>query len=1013
MRRFGWLLCLLFFSAFITNCGGGSNNTSPPPPPVQPSPSFTVSLSPASVTLAQSGDSQPVQVLIGAQNGFVGSVAVTASGLPAGVTVSPSSLALTPGVSGTFTLTASSGAGIAQTSAVVTGVSGSLTNNASLKINVNGTAITDPFHPIGGEFSHGFYDQSRQLLFVANPGLNEVDVISGITLAVQVRVPAPQPWGIDQMADGNTLVIGTAAQQIVTLDENTLTVTSHPVTPLGSVYGLFYPHLVALANGKVLILGQEVSGVDSSSILGGQYLLEWDSITDTFKFIGPGPGQSWEVDSITRSADHKWAVFSADQFYLYSSDSDTFTTVSLDTVNPPQNDFGVRGYAINADGTKIGVVSANQATFLDRSFNVLGTTQIPYAFQSLRTAVMFKPDGNRLLIQYDLPLAIEVLDANNYSQLGYYSGVVAPEDNAERLMAVDSTGHAFVGIAGGVRVVDMTAPIIANPTSGSWGSTWCPLPATTEAPLNTPVQAGLGSPAPYSGTSYYFGGVPAQVLSNGTQIQIPASSSAGPVDIECIGPDGNTFVHSAAFSYGVEPIGVSANLVPPTGNPSVYIFGYGFSNTPSISVGGQSVTTVAVSDPINPLQDAQFRVPNGTPGESPTVTLNSAYGSGSVAHAMTYIPSATVVSASGLLQVLYDPYRNLLYALKATEVDILNPTTLQWQSPIPIPGAGGSVTYNSMALSPDGSRLAIASPNGYVAVIDTANPSQASAVATNSTPDNQSGGIAITKYNKAIITGSPNVEIDLSTLKVTPILELWVNLVRASADGSHLYGVVLNAGSGQTYSIDPLTYSVKSPPPFVNLFYSDLAVSSDGSQFACITGAPYAAGSIVGFYNSSMNVLNFTVYPLVSPPDDSQVLGATFSPDAKVVVVPLGDSIEFWDVATGTLRARLMTPEELHTFAYPEGTAAPQIALDPTGQTIFAISASGLTVMKLPQSVDDLPASPWIMSWQAAGQRQGFSGGIAALMAAMHKNQLKLKSHEASREWPIQIPLGWGHFAFH
>jgi WD40 repeat protein len=49
-----------------------------------------------------------------------------------------------------------------------------------------------------------------------------------------------------------------------------------------------------------------------------------------------------------------------------------------------------------------------------------------------------------------------------------------------------------------------------------------------------------------------------------------------------------------------------------------------------------------------------------------------------------------------------------------------------------------------------------------------------------------------------------------------------------------------------------------------------------------------------------MNVLNFTVYPLVSPPDDSQVLGSTFSPAGKVIAVPLGDSIEFWDVATGT-----------------------------------------------------------------------------------------------------------------
>ena len=87
----------------------------------------------------------------------------------------------------------------------------------------------DSFHVIGGEFGQRFYDQARQLLFVANPGLNELDVLSGTDLSVRARVAAPQPWGIDQMADGNTLVIGTDAQGIVTVDEDTLVVTQHPV----------------------------------------------------------------------------------------------------------------------------------------------------------------------------------------------------------------------------------------------------------------------------------------------------------------------------------------------------------------------------------------------------------------------------------------------------------------------------------------------------------------------------------------------------------------------------------------------------------------------------------------------------------------------------------------------------------------------------------------------------------------------------------------------------------------
>jgi len=991
MRAFASLLGCFCLSTLL-GCGGGGTNDGSPSPPSQPS--FTLSLSPASVTVMQGGTPQTLQVQVNAQNGFSSVVSISASNLPAGVTISPASLSLNPSSSGALILTASKTASIEQISSVVTGVSGSLTSNASLAISVGGAAIPDPFHFVGGEFSHGYYDEARQLLFVPNPALNEIDILSGTNFSVQERVPAPQPWGIDQMADGNTLVIGTEAQQILTLDENTLNVTSHPVPALGSVSGLFYPNVVALANGKVLIIGQE-QGIDSNNILdGGQYLLEWDSTNNSFHILEPGPGQySWETDSLARSADHKWAIFSADQFYLYSSAADSFTPFPLSTVNPPQNDFGVRGYALNADGSKVAVVSAQQATFLDRSFNVLGTTAIPGAFQGGRTNVTFTPDGRYLLLQYDLPLAIEVLDASNYVTLGFYSGVMNYEDNLERLLAVSSSGLAFVGISGGVRVIDMTVPFIPNPangvTPGINNSAWCSLPGTTEIPLNMGelVSIPLGS-AYYRGVSYYFEGQPAPVLSNGSQIEIPASSTAGGADIECIGPDGNSVMFEYVFSYGVKLSGLSANLLPPIGNSSVYITGYGLSSTPTVSVGGQPITVQATSSPKLPLQIAQVQIPSGAPGASVNVQVSSANGSDSLSQAMTYISAATIIPSSGLFQVLFDAHRNVLYALKATEVDVLNPSTLQWQSPILLPGAG-AVSYNMMSLTPDGSRLAIASPSGYVAVVDPNNPSQAAAVATNSIPGIS---IATSKYNKAILTGSPNVEVDLSTLNVKPLPGFMGQLIRASADGTHLYGADLNIGSGQVYSIDPATYAVQRPPQFGDLFWSDLSVSADGSHFAGITGAPYAVGDVVGFYNPAMNLLNLTVYPLASPPDDTQVLGSTFSPGGKVIVSPLGDSIEFWDTSTGTLRARLMTPEELNVFSYPELSVAPQIALDPTGQTIYAISTSGLTVLQLPQPVDNLPLSPWALSAREAGYSQGFTN-IAARMRAIRSEQSRLKLH--------------------
>jgi len=58
---------------------------------------------------------------------------------------------------------------------------------------------------------------------------------------------------------------------------------------------------------------------------------------------------------------------------------------------------------------------------------------------------------------------------------------------------------------------------------------------------------------------------------------------------------------------------------------------------------------------------------------------------------------------------------------------------------------------------------------------------------------------------------------------------------------------------------------------------------------------------------------------------------------------------------TATLRARLLMPESLPVGNLTSGV----IALDPDQQTIYAISASGLTVATLPSVVDQITPFPW------------------------------------------------------
>ena len=85
------------------------------------------------------------------------------------------------------------------------------------------------------------------------------------------------------------------------------------------------------------------------------------------------------------------------------------------------------------------------------------------------------------------------------------------------------------------------------------------------------------------------------------------------------------------------------------------------------------------------------------------------------------------------------------------------------------------------------------------------------------------------------------------------------------------------------------------------------------------------------------------------------------------------------------LRARLMTPEELHVLVYPEGPVSPVLALDATGQTIYAISASGLTVLKLSMPLDQMPPVTWPLTVRAGTQLARLHGPITSRMAAMRR----------------------------
>jgi subtilase family serine protease len=100
--------------------------------PVAPPPNFSLSASPSSVSIAQ-GSSGTSTITVTPQNGFNGSVNLSATGLPSGVTASFSP----NGTTSTLTLTASSTAATGTSSVTITGASGSLSNTTAVLLTVN------------------------------------------------------------------------------------------------------------------------------------------------------------------------------------------------------------------------------------------------------------------------------------------------------------------------------------------------------------------------------------------------------------------------------------------------------------------------------------------------------------------------------------------------------------------------------------------------------------------------------------------------------------------------------------------------------------------------------------------------------------------------------------------------------------------------------------------------------------------------------------------------------------
>src|SRR5882762_8880648 len=117
----------------VAGTSGSLTNSTTVSLTVNAPPNFALSVSPNSLTMSQ-GTIGTSAITVSPQNGFNGSVSLSAAGMPSGVTASFNPTSTTS--SSTLTLTASSTATTGTVTVTVTGVSGSLTKTATISLTV-------------------------------------------------------------------------------------------------------------------------------------------------------------------------------------------------------------------------------------------------------------------------------------------------------------------------------------------------------------------------------------------------------------------------------------------------------------------------------------------------------------------------------------------------------------------------------------------------------------------------------------------------------------------------------------------------------------------------------------------------------------------------------------------------------------------------------------------------------------------------------------------------------------
>jgi hypothetical protein len=954
--------------ALLAGCGGSSGGSQPPPP----TPDFELKLSPASVSVT-AGSSAQTSLSVTPLNGFSGQVSIQFTGLPSGVTALPPTPTVSPGTPQTITFSAVANSAATSVTAAVAGTSGGLSHQLPMSITVTSPsgggggsgpstagrtqylrtdAVTEYYQWVNMHWV--VFNAATGYLFVTDPFSNQIFVIDPLKQRQIATIVVPGAYSVDETPDGSTLYIGTIVGDVYTIDPTTRQVTQRYLATEIGPYG--YQALVALplANGNVALLGA-AGGIPS--VDGSSGFAIWNPTNNSITMYGTGGmvgGPSLPLCGGTFGLHIFAFVLTSDRSSILTGGGEG-GICELDTTTGQSQSPSINGHTFNIftspDGNYLAVPPAANGQNWVTLYNAHTLAQVAQisvsADADLSTAagLIFSADSTTLFVPgatvvyaYSVATGQQVGWMPNI-YVTYTSGgfAVGPPTNPFYQVA-DATGMLMGPLEEGFGFLDTTqlrtGPVGTSFTNGYLSPDTGPIAGGTQIQLPDPNTLGTLS-------GVYFGSQGATGLSvaSGVISATTPPGNPGPVGVYTFTSDGGMQLLPDGFSYGPTILEATPNVSTAEGGGMGVVYGYGFgplnaTTIPtdlSVSVGGRPASVTGFNpDAYNieaqpfPLQSVFFTIPPGTAGSAADVVITTASGSATASGGISYLPATQQFALAGaaLAQGIYDPVRQLYYFTDANKIQVFSRSLGAWQPPINIPAPSNGLAQRlwGLALSPGGSKLAVADINADVVYL--LNPSSPSSVQTfpiaPSEPEGievNPAGIAITDSGIAYITAdvlggtgfSSYFKLDTNTGILTNLNLTGPGLgvddsylrVELSADNSRVF---FNSFGG-VFSIDTSTGIATQATSNQGCCYGnyDLALSANQIQFSA---SQYN-------YDTNLNAQSFLTLNDREAQSVSYVYGSKLSPDGSLLFLPSTSGMDIYDSRLGVLRDRVALPMSL------------------------------------------------------------------------------------------------------